>query len=158
MIDIDWLLLPTTLAKLMISTAMITLLTLLIGPTAPYGRFVFIPHRYWNLIWSVLVQLQRVSRLNYTLQFSHRWSGQNLCRSQKNFFTTLQILYHWLGFHDQWQDRLVHPRNMEFCNPSRMAHSLRHPKTTSTSVCSRQCYPHGDLSFTLFQPRFDIPV
>lgn len=38
--DIDWLLLPTTLAQIMIATALITFITLLIGPTAPYGRSV----------------------------------------------------------------------------------------------------------------------
>ena len=35
--DLDWLLLPDTLAKIMIGMAILTLITLFIGPTAPYG-------------------------------------------------------------------------------------------------------------------------
>jgi hypothetical protein len=49
MIDIDWLLLPTTLAQLMIATALITFITLLIGPTAPYGRSVLMKNNYLGL-------------------------------------------------------------------------------------------------------------
>ena len=42
MVDIEWLLLPTTLGQIMIAMAVITFINLLVGPTAPYGRSGFL--------------------------------------------------------------------------------------------------------------------
>jgi uncharacterized membrane protein len=51
--DFDWLLLPKTLAQVMIATAAITFISLLVGPTAPYGRYVSTQNNYSDLYYEV---------------------------------------------------------------------------------------------------------
>lgn len=77
MIDIDWLLLPTTLAQLMIATALITFISLLIGPTAPYGRSVLTKNNYSDLIRIALMISTSSFFVNFTTCIS---TADQACR------------------------------------------------------------------------------